>query len=79
MYLYWNVKLFKYKIHIYTHAIYMCTIYYIYLKYICKCVYIYLFLTHQFPSWYVKVDLYPQLQGPLCGGVGVNALPLSMD
>lgn len=45
----------------------------------CVCVYIYLFLTDQFPSWYVKINLYPQLLGPLFCGVGVNVLPLSMD
>lgn len=43
------------------------------------CVYIYLFLTNQFPSWYVKVNLYAQLLGPLHRGVGVKILPLSMD
>lgn len=29
------------------------------------CVYIYLFLTDQFPSWYVKVNVCVQLLGPL--------------
>lgn len=43
------------------------------------CLYIYLFLTDQFPSWYVKVNLYPQLLGPHYRGVGVYVLPLSMD
>lgn len=43
------------------------------------CVYIYLFLTDQFPSWYVKVNLYPQLLEPLYHGVGVNPLSLSLD
>lgn len=40
------------------------------------CVYIYLFITDWFLSWYVKVDLYPQLLGPLDPGDGVNILPL---
>lgn len=50
-------------------------IYYIYLKYTC----VYIFLTDLFPSWCVKVNLYPQLLGPLYHGVGVDVLPLLMD
>lgn len=63
----------------------MHTIHYIYAhicyisEYMYVCIYIYLFITDWFPSWYVKVNLYPQLLGPLYPGDGVNVLLLSMS
>lgn len=81
MYLYLNVKLFLYKIHVlYIHTIhYICAHIYYISEYMYVCIYIYLFITDWFPSWYVKVNLYPQLLGPLYPGDGVNVLLLSMS